>query len=143
MSGFEPEHCRCGSEACAALHWVLENGITDRDTLRFLCQRRQEENERLHRQQLISQQRKLSSLLGGALIASFPIEPLKHIASYLGAPSQALFAVAIGNFDMASFSVMSAAATRNSGHKETPTGLFETKIPPLASLTFQLNLSST
>ncbi|KAL7449802.1 hypothetical protein ACHAWC_001820, partial [Mediolabrus comicus] len=61
-----------------------------------------ETREQLKRQELFIQQQQQSSRLGGALITFFPIEPLQHISSYLNAPSRALFAVALGNFDMSS-----------------------------------------
>ena len=76
-----------------------------RDFLRSIAlvyRRDHEASEQLRRQELFMHQQRQSSRLGGALISSFPIKPLQHIASYLHAPSRALFAVALGNFDMSS-----------------------------------------
>jgi hypothetical protein len=157
-----PQYCLCVSEACLALRKDINfynyspNGDIDRQALAcaqrkgfsehdllssaILCRRRHEENKQIQRQRLFLRQQQLSSSLGGALIASFPIEPLKHIASYLDAPSRALFAVALGTFDMSSISVMSAATKNSSiGHKRNSDGSLRKKIPPLASLTYLLN----
>ena len=62
-----------------------------------------EASEQLKRRELFMQQQRQSSRIGGALISSFPMKQLQHIASYLHGPSRALFAVALGNFDTSSF----------------------------------------
>ena len=84
--------------------------------------RSHEENMQKQRQQLFLQQHQQGSPSGGALFSSFSIGLLKHIASYLDKPSQALFAVSLGNFDMSSISAMSTATNRNSGNKRNSDG---------------------
>eukprot|EP00984_Skeletonema_dohrnii_P020798 scaffold10223_cov96-Skeletonema_dohrnii-CCMP3373.AAC.6 len=131
-------------EACYALHKVLNsavsspNGVIEReiwhDAVRkglpehillssaISCRRRHEENMQKQRHQLFLRQQQQGSSLGGALFSAFSIRLLKHIASYLDKPSQALFAVSVGNFDMSSISAMSTATNRNSGNKRNSDG---------------------
>jgi hypothetical protein len=94
---------------------LLMSGVVSSESLRSLAianRRNQEASEQHKRQELFMQQQKNSSRIGGALISSFPIKPLQHISSYLHAPSRALFAVALGNFDMSSISGKDFAPTK-------------------------------
>jgi hypothetical protein len=95
--------------------WKSVEDVNDDDFLRSIAiayRRGHEASKQLRRQELFMQQQRLSSRIGGALISSFPIKPLQHIASYLHAPSRALFAVALGNFDMSSNSGRDFAPTK-------------------------------
>ena len=93
------------------------------------CRRRHEEKIQMQRRTLFLQQQQQSSPLGSALFNTFPIQLLKHIASYLAKPSQALFAVSLGNFDMSSITAMSTTATnRIGGHKRNSDGSLREEI---------------
>ena len=72
-----------------------------------------EEKMQMQRRELFLQQQQQSSPLGNALFKKFPINLLKYIASYLAKPSQALFAVSLGNFDISSITAMSTATDTN------------------------------
>ena len=96
---------------CDALHkglpsWLLISAAIS-------CRRRHAEKIQMQRRTLHLRQQQQSSSSGSALFSAFPIKLLKHIASYLAKPSQALFAVSLGNFDMSSIESMSTATNMN------------------------------
>ena len=83
---------------------------------------RHEEQIQMQRRTLFLRQQQQSSPLGSALFNTFPVKLLKHIASYLAKPSQALFAVSLGNFDTSSIAAMSTVTNRFGGQKRNSDG---------------------